>query len=263
MISPVSRPRAILLVDDQRFVGAALSLLLSDEDDLEIHCCTDAANALAQALSIRPSLILQDLVMPDISGLALVRTYRENPIIRSTPIIVLSAHDDDAIRAEALDAGADDYLTKLPAREPLIACVRRWIDEAVDSRPASVPALGDHDALDDEALHALLDVAPADGGRFVASLFEQFLVEATAQVCVLNDACRQSDLSIIRTTAHSLKGCALTVGANRLAALCGRLESDVATSATPALLAATCQAIGVELDLVRHACTRTCDRLLT
>ena len=60
-------PIVVLLIDDQPFVGTAIARLLSGEPDIPLHCCTDGAEALAHAHSIRPSVILQDLVMPDIA----------------------------------------------------------------------------------------------------------------------------------------------------------------------------------------------------
>ena len=63
--------------------------------------------------------------MPDIDGLTLVGLYRTNPQTATTPIIVLSGNDDAASRANALAAGADDYLVKLPKKAALVECIRR------------------------------------------------------------------------------------------------------------------------------------------
>src|SRR5438067_695455 len=111
---PPDAPLHVLLVDDQRFVGMALERLLATDSDIVIHCCPRAADAIARAREIRPAVILQDLVMPDIDGMAMVRAFRENPLTSAIPIIVLSANDDATVRARALTAGANDYLVKLP-----------------------------------------------------------------------------------------------------------------------------------------------------
>src|SRR5579862_4042239 len=96
------RPIVVLLVDDQSLVGAALGLLLESESDIELHCCLWAVNAIALANQIAPTIVLQDLVMPEIDGLTLMRSFRTNPPTAGTPVIVLSGNDDPATRARAL-----------------------------------------------------------------------------------------------------------------------------------------------------------------
>src|SRR5713226_4796475 len=58
------RPIVVLLVDDQRFVGAAVGQLLGAEPDIALHCCLQAVDAIAMANQIVPNVVLQDLVMP-------------------------------------------------------------------------------------------------------------------------------------------------------------------------------------------------------
>ncbi len=84
------RQIVVLLVDDQAFVGAAVGRLLATEHDIGLHCCRNALDAIAVANQLNPTIILQDLVMPDIDGLTLVRLFRANPPTAETPVIVLS-----------------------------------------------------------------------------------------------------------------------------------------------------------------------------
>jgi len=118
---------AILLVDDQKFVGMAVGRLLATEPDIDLHCCLTAIDAIPRAQEIRPAMILQDLVMPDVDGLTMVRRFRENPSTLHTPIIVLSGDDGPDTAARARSAGANDYLVKLPSKENLVACIRRHV----------------------------------------------------------------------------------------------------------------------------------------
>lgn len=111
----------VLLVDDQEMVGEAIRRILFDEPDVDFHFCSDAKEALALAESIRPTVILQDLVMPSVDGLQMVRLYRANPATKDIPIIVLSTREEPKVKAEAFAAGANDYLVKLPDRIELIA----------------------------------------------------------------------------------------------------------------------------------------------
>jgi sigma-B regulation protein RsbU (phosphoserine phosphatase) len=114
----------VLLVDDQPIIGEAVRRMLVDEKDVVFHYCKDAARAVERANEIAPTVILQDLVMPDIDGLTLVKLFRENEATRETPLIVLSTKEEPKIKAEAFTLGANDYLVKLPDRLELLARVR-------------------------------------------------------------------------------------------------------------------------------------------
>jgi sigma-B regulation protein RsbU (phosphoserine phosphatase) len=121
---PAPRPLRVLLVDDQAIVGETVRGMLAGEADVEFHFCPDPAEALATANRVQPTVILQDLVMPDIDGLQLVKFYRANPATRETPMIVLSSKEEPVIKARAFALGANDYLVKLPDKLEMIARVR-------------------------------------------------------------------------------------------------------------------------------------------
>jgi sigma-B regulation protein RsbU (phosphoserine phosphatase) len=119
-----AKPLRVLLVDDQAIVGETIRRMLAGEADVEFHYCADPAEALTEANRIQPTVILQDLVMPDIDGLQLVKFYRANPATRETPMIVLSSKEEPATKAKAFGLGANDYLVKLPDQLELVARVR-------------------------------------------------------------------------------------------------------------------------------------------
>lgn len=114
----------VLMVDDQVMIGEALRRILLNETDIEFHYCSDCANALEVAKRVQPSVILQDLVMPGIPGLDLVRQYRADPQTRNIPIIVLSTKEEATVKREAFHVGANDYLVKLPEPIELVARIR-------------------------------------------------------------------------------------------------------------------------------------------
>jgi len=124
--SSASAPRGVtvLLVDDQPIIGEAVRRMLAGEEGVSFHYCKDATAALETAAEIRPTVILQDLVMPEIDGLTLVRQFRADDRFHDVPIIVLSTKEDPAVKAEAFAVGANDYIVKLPDRLELIARVR-------------------------------------------------------------------------------------------------------------------------------------------
>lgn len=114
----------VLLVDDQPIIGEALRRMLSSEDDIDFFYCQDATQAIKISEQISPTVILQDLVMPEIDGLMLVRYFRANPATRNVPLIVLSGKEEPKTKAEAFALGANDYLVKLPDRLEVIARIR-------------------------------------------------------------------------------------------------------------------------------------------
>lgn len=114
----------VLLVDDQAMIGEAVRRALLQEARIEFHYCSNPEEALSLAERIRPTVILQDLVMPGVDGLTLVRAYAASALTRDIPVVVLSTKEEPAIKSEAFAAGASDYLVKLPDRIELIARVR-------------------------------------------------------------------------------------------------------------------------------------------
>ena len=117
-------PIRVLLVDDQAMIGEAVRRMLVSETDIDFLYCGDPTKAMQVAADYQPTVILQDLVMPEIDGLTMLRYYRANPVTRDIPTIVLSTKEDPKVKAEAFTLGASDYLVKLPDPIELTARVR-------------------------------------------------------------------------------------------------------------------------------------------
>ncbi len=114
----------VLLVDDQQIVGETVRTMLASEPEWEYRYCSNPAEAIDIAIEFRPTVILQDLVMPEIDGLQLVKFLRSNPFTRDTPLVVLSSKEEPVIKARAFALGANDYMVKLPDQLELIARIR-------------------------------------------------------------------------------------------------------------------------------------------
>lgn len=114
----------VLLIDDQRIVGETIRRMLVDIPGLEYKFCSDPAAALKEAEDFGPTVILQDLVMPGVDGIGMVRSFRALPSTVSIPLIVLSSKEEPTTKAEAFAAGANDYLVKLPDKLELVARIR-------------------------------------------------------------------------------------------------------------------------------------------
>lgn len=111
----------VMLVDDQNIVAEALRRMLADEEDIDYHYVSDPAVAINEAIKFKPTVILQDLVMPDIDGLMLLKFYKSNSDTNTIPVIVLSTKEDPKIKSEAFGLGASDYLVKFPDKIEVIA----------------------------------------------------------------------------------------------------------------------------------------------
>src|SRR3569832_1045940 len=109
----------VLLVDDQAIVAEAIRRMLATEENLEYHYCADPARAIAEAVEFQ-----QDLEMPDIDGMMLLRFFSANPVTKNIPIIVMSSKEGPKIKSEAFELQASDYLEKIPDKIELIARVR-------------------------------------------------------------------------------------------------------------------------------------------
>ena len=112
--------RRILVVDDEPQITRVLRTSLSGHG-YDVQVAADGEEALATFNVWKPDIVVTDLAMPNMGGLELCRRLRA---ISSVPLIVLSAKGDERIKVEALDAGADDYVTKPFGMDELLARIR-------------------------------------------------------------------------------------------------------------------------------------------
>jgi two-component system cell cycle response regulator DivK len=88
---------------------------------------SDGEQAVEMAVQERPALILMDLSLPKLDGLAATRKIRQHKIVGKIPIVAVSAHDAPESRVEALEAGCDEYVTKPIDFDHLSAVVKRFL----------------------------------------------------------------------------------------------------------------------------------------
>lgn len=110
----------ILIVEDDTAVSNLIATTL-ELQEYQYRKASNGASAVMEALSYRPDVMLLDLGLPDADGVDIIRKIRS---WSNMPIIVVSARSEDADKVEALDAGADDYLTKPFSVDELLARLR-------------------------------------------------------------------------------------------------------------------------------------------
>ena len=113
-----NRPH-ILVIDDEQQMLRALRTIIGQQ--YQVTTAASGEEGLALAAAAQPDVIILDLGLPDMDGVAVCRQLRT---WSSTPIIILSAHDRETEKVAALDAGADDYLTKPFGVDELLARIR-------------------------------------------------------------------------------------------------------------------------------------------
>jgi DNA-binding response OmpR family regulator len=114
----------IMIVDDDEQVTVLLGKLLSMEG-YQITAVNDSATAHEVATSVKPDLFLLDLMMPEPDGFKLCRILRADPHFIFTPIIIVTALDDNDSRVVAFGAGANDYITKPFHASELVQRIRK------------------------------------------------------------------------------------------------------------------------------------------
>jgi two-component system, OmpR family, KDP operon response regulator KdpE len=124
----------VLVVDDEQQLRRAVGRALIARG-YQVEMATDGEEALTTAPVFQPDLVVLDLNLPGLDGLAVCRQLRDQSPV---PILVLSVRDDDTDKVAALDLGADDYLTKPFSVEELMARVRALLRRA-NAQEASRP----------------------------------------------------------------------------------------------------------------------------
>jgi diguanylate cyclase (GGDEF)-like protein len=123
--APAAGRARLLVVDDDHDAREALSMMLGD--DYDVLVAGDGREALERAAAERPDLVLMDLYMPRMDGLAALEAMRAEPTTEALPVILVSARGDELTRSRSLDLGAVDFLQKPFSARELKARIERTL----------------------------------------------------------------------------------------------------------------------------------------
>ena len=125
-----SSTQSVLVVEDEASIASFVSLYLKNAG-YEVRTATNGAEALSSVQTQQPSLIVLDLMLPDIDGIEICRRIRQKSEV---PILMLTARDEDVDKIIGLEVGADDYLTKPFNPRELVARVKSILRRASPER---------------------------------------------------------------------------------------------------------------------------------
>jgi len=137
-MSDANRP-LVLIIDDEPQIRRLLTVTL-EANSYRVLSAVNGQEGLVLAAQHRPAIVVLDLGLPDLSGQEILRRLRE---WSNVPVVILSVQDDEAGKVAALDAGADDYVTKPFNTGELLARIRVALRRASTGEEPSVFATGD------------------------------------------------------------------------------------------------------------------------
>ena len=223
----------ILLVEDNE-LNREVALGLLEDARLLIDTAENGEIAVEMVGKQNYELVLMDMQMPVMDGIAATRAIRTNPQFRSLPIIAMTANAMASDREKCVEAGMNDHLAKPIDTDQLFGALLRWIkprDSAAERR--NIPE--DRPAFEAASGTAPLEIAGIDtktalkrtGGnpKRYESLLERFADSESQVVSEIRRALAANDTSTARRLAHSLKGAAGNLGAESLSELAAKAEA--------------------------------------
>jgi len=217
----------ILLADDNEINRLLITTLL-DQAGYHVQAVTDGKEAVEAALQGGFALILMDIQMPTMDGLAATAAIRDLAGPASAmPIIALTANAMASHRAAYLKAGMNDYLAKPIEPERMLRTVAVWVDVGL-TRAEAFSGSGGEDApptLDTARLGALRAMLPQDQFRAVIATYLDRDSLSSMGLSGMSAPAGSLDLPATARLAHGLKGSSGSLGAARLQHVAARLES--------------------------------------
>ena len=243
------RGSRVLLVEDNE-LNREVALGLLEDAHLSIDIAENGKDATEKVSEHNYDLVLMDMQMPVMDGLAATRAIRLKPQFQTLPIIAMTANVMESDREKCAEAGMNDHLAKPIDPEALFACLLRWIKprEGIaavsDTGKTLTPAKTEPRAVQASET-AAFEIAGIDtksalrrtGGnpKRYEMLLRKF-AESTA-VEEIRDALGNGDMATAARAAHSLKGAAANLGATAVAEGAAKVEKEIQTGETapPAL----------------------------
>ncbi len=239
----------LLLVEDNP-LNQEVALAMLAHFGINVDLATNGATAVQMVQHKRYDLVLMDVQMPVMDGLAATRAIRKLPGHNTLPIVAMTANAMVSDRDACIAAGMNDHLGKPIDVDRLLAKIVKWTNA---KGTLTLPEQAQAPAPDQNADACLLDTHDGlrrcmDRTPMYQRTLKSFIRHFTQSPDKMRDAIATCDLETLSRTAHSLKGAAGQIGALALAALARELEAAAKAQAPFDTLSVQCDALAGKMD---------------
>ncbi len=255
-------PGPRILVAEDNAVNQKVAVHLLERLGYQADVVGDGREAVEALARIPYPLVLMDCQMPEMDGYTATATIRAREgTNRHTPIIAMTAGAMAGDRERCLEAGMDDYIAKPIRREDLAAALARWLPSTGSPRDSAARLSGpEDDGVDRSVLASLGDPAQGGNPELLLDIISIFRQETPPLVEAIQTAAANNDAAGLVRPAHTLRGSAGYLGAHRLRAICGQLET-LGREGTLENIAGLVEALAHEVTEVRHVLDQEAQRL--
>ena len=229
------RGSRVLLVEDNE-LNREVALGLLEDAHLSIDIAENGQVAIEKVGAHNYDLVLMDMQMPVVDGLAATRAIRLKPQFQALPIVAMTANVMESDREKCTEAGMNDHLTKPIDPEALFACLLRWIKPRADivtptrNEPRSAQP-SETAAFEIAGIDTKSALRRTGGNPKRYEMLLRKFAESTA-VEEIRDALAKGDTVTAARAAHSLKGAAANLGATAVAEAAAKVEKEIQTGET-------------------------------
>ena len=228
------RGARVLLVEDNE-LNREVAMGLLEDPRLSIESAENGEVAVQMVDKHDYDLVLMDMQMPVMDGIAATKAIRSNPRFRTLPIIAMTANAMVSDREKCLEAGMNDHLGKPIDPDKLFDALLRWIPPRHATKaapPAKTPSAlaNDSDSLEIAGIDTMTALKRTGGNpRRYETLLRKFAESQAEAVREIRAALSANDAPTAQRVAHSLKGAAGNLGATDLADVAAKTETAIDT----------------------------------
>jgi len=250
-------PPVHILVAEDNAINQKVAIGLLEKLGCRSVAVANNGREVLQALELVSfDIIFMDCQLPELDGFQTTMEIRQreanqnNDPSRRTYIVAMTSYAVNGAREKCLATGMDDYISKPVQLDALEKALQRAIDYIARTAPSATN--GSDTIIDPAALAVLRQLRRPDKPDPVAELIDLFVRETPERLQEMHTAVTQYNAEALAAVAHSLRGCASTIGALKIAGLCGKLEENAERRALQ-ISSRLLKEIETEFDRVRQA----------
>jgi DNA-binding NarL/FixJ family response regulator len=202
----------ILVIDDSDIIRTTLKKFLS-EYDIEVITSSDGLEGLQKAIEHKPSLIVLDLLMPNLDGIRLLRVLKVMEELKQIPVIIISGHTDKTNVLAAMEAGAEKIISKPLTKEVLVKSINDVLGQNFLS-----------------SARKLLHLSASEKDQMNKELRRYYISSLVYKKETLRQSIENKNKDLLKMIVHELKGSSGTVGFSQISEMCRDIEGVLVAS---------------------------------